>query len=801
MKFIKNFKDVNIADVPLVGGKNASLGQMIRELFSKGIDIPHGFAVTAEAYWYFIESNNLLNDMQNAMSRLKDGSDINILKNVGSEVRSILLSGKIPSDLKKEIEQAYFDLCNFYKQENCDVAVRSSATAEDLPTASFAGQQETFLNICGIDSLMEATKKSIASLFTDRAIVYRIKHGFDHFKVALSVGVQKMVRSDKASAGVLFTLDTETGFKDLIVINSAFGLGEVVVKGEVIPDEFLVFKPTLRNNFDAIIKKQLGSKDVKLIYSDSDDSPTSQIKTSEQEKTSFSLTDQEVLTLAKYSIIIEDHYSHLRGKWSPMDIEWAKDGLDGKLYILQARPETVHAHQTGKDFLKLYALKDGEDKKIVSKLLAKGQSIGNKIVSGKANVVKSVEDIAQVQEGDVLVTQMTDPDWVPAMKKAAGIITDKGGRTCHAAIVSRELGIPAIVGSQDATEKIKTGQDITIDCSRGKTGYVYEGILPFELTDMPIESLKTDSIPTKVMVNISDPDSAFSLSFLPNDGVGLARIEFVISNFIKIHPMALIDLEKIDDENILKKIEHITRAYQDKKRFFVNNLAYGIATIASAFYPKTVIVRFSDFKSNEYRNLIGGIYFEAEEENPMLGLRGASRYYDDSYKPAFSLECEAIKKVRTEMGLDNVKVMVPFVRTVSEAEKVLQEMEKNGLTRGVNGLEIVMMCEIPSNVILIDQFSKLFDGFSIGSNDLTQFTLGVDRDSGILAPLFDERDDAVKKMMALSIEGALRNNRYIGICGQAPSDFPEIAKFLIAQRITSISLNSDAVANFLMLNR
>ena len=788
------FKELQNSDVSQVGGKNASLGQMISQLSGKGIEIPDGFAVTAEAYWYFIEYNEILPKMKEVMGSLKDPKDMKLLKKVGSSIRSMIVGGKMPEDLKKEIEQAYLNLSEQYGHECVDVAVRSSATAEDLPTASFAGQQETFLNVVGVDNLVESCKKSMASLFTDRAIVYRIEQGFDHFDVALSVGVQKMIRSDLASAGVIFTLDTETGFKDVVIINSAYGLGEVVVKGEVIPDEFLVYKPMLQKSFSSIVKKSLGDKQIKIVYAQNEDSFTKTIEATEQEKNSFSLTDEEILQLSRYAVTIEEHYSDLNGAWSPMDIEWAKDGVDGKLYILQARPETVHSSKH-KEFLKLYTLKD---KKAASKILVKGQSIGNKIVSGKANVIASVKDIQQVQEGDILITQMTDPDWVPAMKKAAGIVTERGGRTCHAAIVSRELNIPAIVGAQEVTKTIKTGQEVTIDCSRGKTGYVYDGVISFDEVDIPVGKLSTADVPCEVMVNIADPDSAFAVSFLPNDGVGLARIEFIINNFIQIHPMALIHPEKIQDPNILKNIEQITIAYADKQAFFVDNLAYGIATIAAAFYPKPVIVRLSDFKSNEYRNLIGGIYFEPEEQNPMLGWRGASRYYHENYKKAFALECKAIKKVREEIGLTNVKVMVPFVRTVKEAENVLKELEKNSLTRGENNLEIVMMCEIPSNVILMDQFCKLFDGFSIGSNDLTQLTLGVDRDSDLLAPLFDERDESVKKMMAMAIEGALKAQKYIGICGQAPSDLPEIAKFLIECSITSLSLNPDTVAQFLM---
>jgi len=794
MKFIKRLDQVRITDTPLVGGKNSSLGQMIAQLSSKGIRVPMGFAVTAQAYWSFINHNNFLDKMKAIMARLQDKNDMKELKRVGSEIRTLLLEGKIPDDLKAEIALAYKELSSYYDQPNCDVAVRSSATAEDLPTASFAGQQETFLNVSGVDALIVACKKSMASLFTDRAIIYRIEQGFDHFKVALSVGVQKMIRSDLASAGVLFTLDTETGFKDLVIINSSYGLGEVVVKGEVIPDEFLVYKPTLSERFHAIVKKSLGEKNIKIIYAQEGDLPVQTVNCSEDERDTFSLSEDEIVELSQYAVIIEDHYSALKGGWSPMDIEWAKDGIDGKLYILQARPETVHASRTQKDFLQVYRFKDKGNRKI----LISGHSIGGKIASGKTRVVSSALHIDQVQEGDILITDMTDPDWVPAMKKAAGIVTNRGGRTCHAAIVSRELGIPAIVGAQGATEKIASGQEVTIECSRGKTGYVYEGLLPFEEIAIPIGKMSTASIAPDVMINIADPDSAFAVSFLPNDGVGLARIEFIINNFIKIHPLALLHPEKIEDSKVTKKIAWITRAYEDKTLFYIDNLAYGIGTIASAFYPKPVIVRLSDFKSNEYRNLIGGSYFEPIEENPMLGFRGASRYYNPRFEQAFMLECEAIKKVRNQMGLQNVKVMVPFVRTVDEAKKVVQVLEKHNLIRGKDGLELVMMVEIPSNVLLIDQFCDFFDGFSIGSNDLTQLTLGVDRDSQIVAPLFNENNSAVKKMMEMAIGGALKRFRHIGICGQAPSDLPEVVKFLIEQGITSISLSPDAVAPFLM---
>jgi len=810
MEFIKKFRELTIKDVNLVGGKNASLGEMIRALAQKGVAIPQGFATAAQAYRYFLKYNNLEGKIRDIMGSLKDPQDSHNLKKVGSEIRRLISEGTMPPDLKIEIEQAYRDLCEIYGGQDCDVAVRSSATAEDLPTASFAGQQETFLNVQGVQELLIACKKSMASLFTDRAIIYRIEKGFDHFEVALSVGVQKMIRSDLASAGVIFTLDTETGFKDVIMINSSWGLGEIVVKGEIIPDEFLVFKQTFKKGFKSIIKKSLGDKNKKIIYGKKSDTET--VDTNIQEKNSFSLTNDEILELAKYAMIIEDYYSQINKRWSPMDIEWAKDGKDGKLYILQARPETVHATEKQKSFFKTYKLEKKEKESLESKILVRGQSIGSKIAIGKANIIESAKGIDQVKEGDIIVTQMTDPDWVPAMRKAAGIITEQGGRTCHAAIVSRELNIPAIVGAKNAREMIKTEQEVTLDCSRGKTGYVYQGHISFQEYDVPIGELSTKDVPCEVMVNIADPDSAFAVSFLPNDGVGLARIEFIISNYIQIHPMAFIKPDKIKDPEIIKKIEFITRAYKNKKSFYIDNLAYGISTIASAFYPKPVIVRFSDFKTNEYRNLIGGKYFEPIEQNPMIGWRGASRYYNPYFKDAFALECAALKKAREEIGLINIKIMIPFVRTTQEAEKVLQELEKNNLcsskknnksnekenSKDENNLEIIMMCEIPSNVLLIEDFCKFFHGFSIGSNDLTQLVLGIDRDSQVLAPLFDERDKAVKKSMVMAIEGALRHQRHIGICGQGPSDLPEVANFLISKGISSISLNPDSVPEFLM---
>lgn len=789
MKFIKNFETLRLSDISLVGGKNASLGQMIAELGrAKGILVPHGFAIVAQAYWYYLDYNNLLGRMKELMAQLTNIQDIVTLRSIGKQVRMLIEHGKMPDDLADEIAQAYKALSKHYECEAVDVAVRSSATAEDLPTASFAGQQETFLNIRGIEEVLVSCKRSMASLFTDRAIVYRVEHGFDHFKVALSVGIQKMVRSDLASAGVAFSLDTESGFKDVVVINSAYGLGETVVKGTVNPDEFIIYKPKLREGFTPIIKKYCGDKQVKCIVTESLKEPTKIVAVEKDKQRRFSLSDQDILELARAVLTIEDYYSEIKKHWLPMDVEWAKDGIDGKLYILQARPETVHALEKY-DVITRYVLENHD----AYKPIVTGLSIGQKIVSGKARIIKKVTEIDKIKDGDILVTEMTDPDWVPAMKRAAGIITDRGGRTCHAAIVSRELGITAIVGTDNASTILVDGQPITIDCSRGKIGFVYSGELPFKIVKIKLHEIP--AVPVDVMINMADPDNAFSVSFLPTAGVGLARVEFIISNTIKVHPMALIHPDDVDVK-LKEEIEEITCAYPTKKRFFIECLAQGVGMIAAAFYPRPVIVRFSDFKSNEYRNLIGGTYFEPIEENPMLGFRGAFRYYNKRYSEAFALECAALKYVREGMGLTNVKIMIPFVRTVDEGEHVLKEMAQHGLNRGDNGLEIIMMNEIPSNVLLIDEFSQFFNGFSIGSNDLTQLVLGVDRDSEVLAGEFDERDPAVIKMLEMAVRGAQRNKRSIGICGQAPSDYPEIAQLLINLGINSISLNIDSVLPF-----
>lgn len=791
MRYVRWFDTLRMQDVSQVGGKNASLGQMIHALSKRGILIPNGFAISAQAYWYYLEYNKILDPMRIAMKKV-DPKKLKTVQAAGKTIRRLIENGSLPPDLAEQIEHAYGRLCAQYNQKMCDVAVRSSATAEDLPTASFAGQQETFLNIRGSKALLHACKKSMASLFTDRAIMYRIEKGFDHFDVALSVGVQKMVRSDKAAAGVAFSLDTETGFKDVVMIDAAWGLGESIVKGIVNPDEYYLFKPTLQKGFDAIIKKTCGVKKTKIVYSNSVAHPTKQIAVSVSEQRRFCLSDKEIVELARMVVTIDEYYSARNKRWMPMDIEWAKDGIDGKMYIVQARPETVHAQAKGCVY-KRYSLADADVKK---KILTAGLSIGSHIATGRARIITSVKDIKQVKKGDIIVTTMTDPDWVPVMKKAAGIITDLGGRTCHAAIVSRELDTPAIVGTGEATNCIKNGQMITIDCSQGATGYVYAGSVLFTVDE--IDCGTVPKAPVSLMVNIADPDNAFQISKLPVDGVGLARIEFIITNTIKVHPMALLEPKRVTDKKTKKLIAQLTAPYESKRDYFVAMLAQGVGMIAAAFYPRPVIVRLSDFKTNEYRNLIGGVNFEEQEANPMLGFRGASRYTHERYQEAFKLECAAIQKVREGMGLDNVLLMVPFVRTVDEAKRVVNFLAHSGLKRSKDGLQLVMMCEVPSNVIMIDAFAKLFDGFSIGSNDLTQLTLGVDRDSALLAHMFDERNDAVKRMFVLAIEGAHKSKKFIGICGQAPSDYPKLAEFLIDHAIDSISLNPDSVLPFLM---
>jgi pyruvate,water dikinase len=790
MQYIKNFKTVELKDVSLVGGKNASLGHMLQHLTDAGVRVPAGFAITVDAYRDHIRSNNLLEPVTLLVKKLRRTSDFVSVKKLGKALRDLLEEAPLSVALVKEIAESYEALSREVGRLDCVVAVRSSATAEDLPDASFAGQQESFLHVFGIKQLLAAYKKCLASLFTDRAIMYRAEKGFDHLAVGISVGIQQMIRSDRATSGVMFTLDTESGFKDVVVISSAYGMGESVVKGEVVPDEFHVFKPLLKNGLDPIIKRECGSKKVERVCVPKKSGTVKRAVLLEKSRR-FSLSDEQVLELAKTACIIEKEYTENAGSWTPMDIEWAYDGDDGLLYIVQARPETVHAHKEGHT-MTTYRIAPNQKTEIV----VKGQSVGQKIAFGRARVIASMhEGLSLLEEGEILVTRMTDPDWVPLMKKAAGIITESGGRTCHAAIVSRELGIPAIVGAAGAMKKIHDGQFVTIDCSTGSEGFVYEGVMAIETQQTALGALP--KTPVKVLVNVASPERAYTYSSLPVDGVGLARLEFIITNAVQVHPMALVAPEKIQDKKILKKLQEVTAAYASPQDFFIKKVAEGIGMIAAAFFPRPVLVRFSDFKSNEYRGLLGGSYFEPLEENPMMGLRGASRYYHELYAPAFELECQAIRYVREVMGLHNVNVMVPFVRTVEEAAKVTELLKQQGLVSQRNGLEIYMMCEIPSNVLLIDQFAQYFDGFSIGSNDLTQTTLSVDRDSGLLASVFDERNEAVMKMMSLAIHGAHFAGRPIGICGQAPSDYPEVAQFLMDEGINSISLNPDSVIPFL----
>jgi len=797
-KYILTFNEISIKDVPSVGGKNASLGEMIGKLGKKGVRIPDGFASTSYAYWYFLKENKIDKKIKEIFSRFNP-QDIKSLKKTGKEARSLILRAEFPEDLKKEIISAYKNLSRKYGQKETDVAVRSSATAEDLPSASFAGQHETYLNIKGEKELLGAIKKCFASLFTDRAIAYREQKKFNHLKIALSAGVQKMVRSDLSSSGIMFTLDTETGFSDVVLINSIWGVGEMIVQGKITPDEFYVFKPTLKKGFKSIIVKDMGRKTKKYIYGKT--GGLKEVSVFQKDQVRFSVTEKEVLTLAKWAVIIENHYGR------PQDIEWAKDGKTGQLFIVQSRPETVHAPITA-GALEEYKLKT------TRKPILTGTAIGNKIGQGKVHVIPDVSKIGEFKKGEVLVTKMTDPDWVPIMRIASAIVTDEGGKTCHAAIIGRELGIPAVVGTEKATSILKSGQLVTVDCTSGLNGKIFDGRVSFEVKRHNLK--KMPKLKTKIMINIGAPDIAFKTSFLPNDGVGLARIEFILAEKIRIHPLALIHYDelnrkiknqkskiKITDQNskinkIIKEIDQITFGYKDKKQFFVDELAEGISQIAAAFYPKPVIVRLSDFKTNEYETLVGGKLFEPKEANPMLGWRGASRYYDEKFKPAFEMECRALKKARDVFGLKNIWAMVPFCRTTEEGEKVLQLMAKNGLKKGESGLKVIVMCEIPSNVILAEEFLKIFDGMSIGSNDLTQLVLGLDRDSALIAKVGDERDEAVKEMIKKTIRLCNQKKKYCGICGQGPSDFPEFAEFLMKERIESISLNPDTVVKTIL---
>ena len=777
------FDELQLKDIPEVGGKNASLGEMRQNLQKKGVNIPDGYAVTAHAYRYLIESAGIWDKIKEVLKDL-DTHDIRNLSARGKKVRSLIYNAEMPGDLRDEIVKAYRRLCEEYG-ENTDVAVRSSATAEDLPDASFAGQQETFLNIRGEEALIDACKRCFASLFTDRAISYRFDKGFDHESVFLSIGVQKMVRSDIGASGVIFSIDTESGFKNAVLITSSYGLGETVVQGTVNPDEFYVFKPTLRQGFRPIVQKKLGTKEIKMIYSRKKGLESTEIKpVPRAQRDVFSISDDEIITLAQWACIIEDHYSAEAGYFKPMDIEWGRDGVTGELFILQARPETVQS-QKDANVLESYVLLEHR------KPLVTGTAVGSKIGSGAVNVIHSVADIKNFRKGEVLVTDMTDPDWEPIMKIAAAIVTNKGGRTCHAAIVSRELGVPCIVGTGRGTEALKKSVEATVSCAEGETGNVYDGLLKYDVRRVNLQNLQRPR--TKIMMNVGNPENAFDIANIPNDGVGLARLEFIINQYVRIHPMALVQFEKVKDRKVRREIEALTKGYENRTDFFVDKLAQGIAKIAAAFYPNDVITRMSDFKSNEYANLIGGKYFEPVEENPMIGWRGASRYYDDKYRDGFALECRAIKKVRGEMGLKNVKPMIPFCRTVEEGRRVIEVMRDNGIVQGEDGLEIYMMVEIPSNVILVEEFAKIFDGFSIGSNDLTQLTLGLDRDSAQVSHIFNERNQAVLTLVRDVITKARKLGKKIGICGQAPSDYPEFARFIVECGIDSMSLNADTV--------
>ena len=770
------FENLGRGDVARVGGKNASLGEMVGHLGAQGVSVPPGFATTADAYWRFVEANRLQEAIEGALDDFKAGKGS--LQETGQDIRRAFLRGDWPDATAREILEAYRELSNRSGAADTDVAVRSSATAEDLPDASFAGQQETFLNIRGETALLDACRRCYASLFTDRAISYREAKGFDHLKVALSVGVQKMVRSDLGGAGVMFSIDTETGFDKVAVIDAAWGLGENVVQGTVDPDEYQVFKPLLDDTALApIIEKKLGGKALKMLYATGAERATRNVPTSTAERASFVLDDQEILQLARWACTIEAHYG------MPMDMEWAKDGNSGKLYIVQARPETVQSRKDA-GALKSYRIKSKGRK------LVEGLSIGDAVVAGKVCLIRSAQEIERFEDGTILVTETTDPDWVPIMKRAAAIVTDHGGRTSHAAIVSRELGLPAIVGTGDATEILHDDQDVTVSCAEGDKGFVYEGIGAFEVAELSLDDIPRTR--TAVMLNLANPAAAFRWWRLPADGVGLARMEFVVANHIKVHPMALVRFDTLRDDQAKRRIAELTRGYADKTEYFVERLARGLARIAAANHPNPVIVRMSDFKTNEYANLIGGAEFEPKEENPMLGFRGASRYYSPRYRDGFALECRAIRRLREEMGLRNVVVMIPFCRSTKEADRVLEVMAENGLRRGENGLEIYVMCEIPSNVVLAKAFAERFDGFSIGSNDLTQLTLGVDRDSDELAELFDEQDEAVKWMIRTVIEAAHRSGAKVGLCGQAPSDHPAFAEFLVACGIDSISVSPDS---------
>lgn len=780
-----------MSDLPTVGGKNASLGEMIQNLGQLGVKVPGGFVVTVASYEAFIAHNELDQKIRDLVDKL-NADDVENIRRTGLAVRSLIKNGKFPEAISRDIVARYLEMSQQYGQEATDVAVRSSATAEDLPDASFAGQQETYLNVRGSEELLVAVRNCFASLFTDRAIVYRHNLGFDHFNIGLSVGVQKMVRSDLGSSGVAFSLDTESGFKDVVLINGSYGLGEMVVQGAVSPDEFLVFKPTLAKGYSSIIEKKLGNKDRKMVYGVEPGKPTLIIPTERPVRHRFCITDKQALAIAENVVAIEKYYSERKGGWCPMDVEWAVDGLSGELFVLQARPETIHSQKDNGRLLEYHIEKEAD-----AKVITTGIAIGDRVGNGPVRIMYSLDgrgggtDGKDFKEGDVLVTDMTDPDWEPIMKKASAIITNKGGRTCHAAIVAREMGVPAIVGCGNATDLLETGMEVTASCCEGDNGVIYSGIIPFRQEETLLGELP--HVRTPIMLNVASPDLAFKFAGLPNAGVGLAREEFIINNYIQAHPLALLQHKEIGDAELSGRISYLINGYEDEETFFVKRLSYGIAKIAAAFHPNKVIVRFSDFKSNEYRNLLGGQYFEPHEENPMIGWRGASRYYSDAYKEAFGLECKAIRRVREKMGLKNVVVMVPFCRTVEELKQVERVMKEYGLERGKEDLELYLMAEIPSNILLADEFAEHIDGFSIGSNDLTQLTLGLDRDSSLVAHIYDERNEAVKRMLRMLIESAKRTGTKVGICGQGPSDHSDFAQFLVELGIDSISVTPDSL--------
>ncbi|ABM61014.1 phosphoenolpyruvate synthase [Halorhodospira halophila] len=775
--YVVEFDALGMGDVDQVGGKNASLGEMISNLAKAGVRVPGGFATTAKAYWEFLDANNLREGIRDALQGL-DVEDVEQLAATGAKIRQMILDAPFPESIDAAIRSGYEKLEAQHPGE-ASFAVRSSATAEDLPDASFAGQQETFLNVRGLEGIREAIHHVFASLFTDRAIAYRVHHGFDHEQVALSAGIQRMVRSDIGASGVMFTMDTESGFREAVFVTASWGLGETVVQGAVNPDEFYVYKPNLEQNRPAILRRNLGGKAIKMVYSGSTEhgKTVETVDVPEADRMRFCLNDADIEDLARQAVIIEKHYGR------PMDIEWGKDGEDGQLYILQARPETVKSRDGGQ-VLERYHLKDR------GPVLTEGRAIGQRIGAGPVRVIQDVGEINRVQEGDVLVTDMTDPDWEPIMKRAAAIVTNRGGRTCHAAIIARELGIPAIVGCGNATETIPDSIDATVSCAEGDTGYVYEGKQDFEVREISLSDMP--DLPFKIMMNVGNPDRAFDFQFLPNEGVGLARVEFIINRMIGIHPRALLEFDQ-QEESVKRVIRSQTAGYENPEEFYVDKLAEGVSMLGAAFYPKPVIVRMSDFKSNEYANLIGGEKYEPHEENPMIGFRGASRYINPEFQECFKLECRALRRVRDEMGLDNVWLMIPFVRTTTEAEQVIRLLAENGLERGKDGLKVMMMCELPSNAVLADEFLEHFDGFSIGSNDLTQLTLGLDRDSGVIAEQFDERNEAVKRMLSMAIQACRRHGKYVGICGQGPSDYPDLAQWLMDEGIESVSLNPDTV--------